>query len=100
MSSNSKKAKELVEIKDENIVVNEICERKISVSNRTSQISENLANYNNSVKGSRENNLGENKPNSIVSGSQRIRELQELYRELSKSSYEASKSLDSVIAIF
>lgn len=90
-SNTSKKAKEST------IPVNEIFERKEVPSKKSSVASEKLNISNNSITGNVEGKPVENRSSSIVSGSQKLKDLQELHRELNKSSYEPSKPFGVVI---
>lgn len=91
-STSSKKTKETT---PNNIPVKEIFERRDVTSKNTSVISRKMSILNN-----KEGKNEENKSNSIVSGSQRIKDLQELQKELSKSSYEPPKPVGMVIFFF
>lgn len=91
-SSSSKKSKE---IKLNKIPVKEIFERKDVASSRP------LSKENDSISGSHnwrsEVKVQGNRSSSIISGSQKLKDLQELHKELNKSSYDPPRPWSMVI---
>lgn len=98
-SSNTSTSNTSKKPKETSIPVKEIFERKDIPSKKTSVMSENLSFSSNSMTYNVQSKLVENRSSSIVSGSQKLKDLQDLHRELNRSSYEPPKPLGMVIII-
>lgn len=92
-SSSSKKSKET---KSNKPSVKEFFARQDVTSKRPFSMGNDSISSNHNWRGT-EAKMQEYRSNSIVSGSQKLKDLQELHKELNRSSYERSRPLSMVI---